>query len=557
MVSYLKSHGYRDASALSVKQLVNGPSGRDFQNIMTFLFRRVDPTFHQQPPTVAGSSKQQQRGDEVVLKFEDEVSMAFRCLGYPFPISKTGLVAVGSPHTWPALIAAIDWLVDVLTIRDEEEVLEWGPDETDLANEDEEDQLLAWEGSSERVEQQFIKFLRKSMVAFLNGDNEECEELEGMLLDEFQQDSEKVEAYLTGLDDECGNMREEVALLDDEVNGLSDAQQKQEEYATNIEKFLDLIQTLNDHKAELTNKVETLTLEKSTTKKEMADCTTKIEQLKQTINSQELSQEDVRRMEREKSRIDEQIAKQCSMLKGQSAALKEAEEKWLAFYQVLEQNIKEYNTMAKQVELIPKQAKHAKGNDFEIILKKDQAVDGVVSMMGGVDIAGAVKPHLKMLVEGYQYEMENEKKRIMERKHKIESTGRSREQVVDDIEAIREQITSCEEECASTKEQLESHIRGKHRQLDLLNNKISSTNDPMSVDLTIDKYNAEYKHLQLQQLKQEKEDMANKMAVAGEIRKALEMAKEYEDAKRKQLSEMNAYIEKKTKECAKIKLLDS
>ena len=39
---------------------------------------------------------------------------------------------MGSPHTWLALIATIDWLVDVLTIRDEEEQLDWGPDETDM-----------------------------------------------------------------------------------------------------------------------------------------------------------------------------------------------------------------------------------------------------------------------------------------------------------------------------------------------------------------------------------------------------------------------------------------
>ena len=209
MVSYLKTRGYRDAASLSVKQLVNGPSGRDFQNIMTFLFRRVDPTFHQ--PPVQGK----QRSDEVVLKFEDEVSMAFRCLGYPFPISKTGLVAVGSPHTWPALIAAIDWLIDVLTIRDEEEQLDWGPDESDLN----EEELLTINGSADRVGMQFHKFLRKSMVAFLNDNNEECEELEGGLLDTFQKDSEKVEAYITGLDGECGQMREEIAMLNEEVNG--------------------------------------------------------------------------------------------------------------------------------------------------------------------------------------------------------------------------------------------------------------------------------------------------------------------------------------------------
>jgi kinetochore protein NDC80 len=216
-VSYLTSRGYGDASSLSVKQLVNsGPSGRDFQNIMTFLFRRVDPTFHSTPIGHGNN----QRSDEVVLKFEDEVSMAFRCLGYPFPISKTGLVAVGSPHTWPALIAAIDWLVDLLVIRDEEEPLGWGLDEgmTGATNGGEQNALTLDE-SAERVRMQFHKFLRKSMVAFLNDDNDECEELEGSLLDSFQKDSERVEMYLTGLDDECGRMREEIASLNEEVIG--------------------------------------------------------------------------------------------------------------------------------------------------------------------------------------------------------------------------------------------------------------------------------------------------------------------------------------------------
>ena len=169
VVSYLKSRGYPDAPALNVRQLLNGPSGRDFRDIMTFLLRRVDAGFNRPPPPG------KQRSDELVIKFEDEVSMAFRCLGYPFPISKTGLVAVGSPHTWPALIAAIDWLVDVLTIRDGEDEWEWGPDAAELASETEAAVTLA--GSAARVDRQFHKFLRRSMVAFLRDDNDECGEL--------------------------------------------------------------------------------------------------------------------------------------------------------------------------------------------------------------------------------------------------------------------------------------------------------------------------------------------------------------------------------------------
>ena len=220
MVSYLTTRGYRDASTLSIKQLVNnGPSGRDFQNIMTFLFRRMDPTFFPPPPATPGN----QRSDEIIPKFEDEVSMAFRSLGYPFPISKTGLVAVGSPHTWPALIAAIDWLVDTLVIRDEEDAYEYDildDDETNVQDEQQQQEVwLTFSGNANRLKQQYYKFLRKSMVAFLKDDSAECEELEAMLLDTYLKDCGKVEQYVTGLDEECSKMREDIAVMNEEVNG--------------------------------------------------------------------------------------------------------------------------------------------------------------------------------------------------------------------------------------------------------------------------------------------------------------------------------------------------
>jgi len=208
MVSFLKSRGY-DATALNIKQLVNGPSGRDFNHIMTFLLRRIDPTFN--TPIPPG----QKNNGDVVIKFEDEVSMAFKCLGYPFPISKTGLVAVGSPHTWPALIAAIDWLVDVLVVAEGETTLDWEMEE----NPQEEELLLqTFQGISQRSERQWHQFLRKSMVSFLNNDQEECDELEGDLLEAFHRDNEKVEAYLNRMIEENEGTKLEIERLNAEVN---------------------------------------------------------------------------------------------------------------------------------------------------------------------------------------------------------------------------------------------------------------------------------------------------------------------------------------------------
>ncbi len=127
---------------------------------------------------------------------------------------------MGSPPTWPALIAAIDWLVDLLAIVDEEDALDWGLDEGTMGPTNGGGQnALTLDESAKRVRMEFHKFLRKGMVAFMNGDIDECKELEGALLDTFQEDIERVEMYLTRLDYECGKMREDIAALNDEVDG--------------------------------------------------------------------------------------------------------------------------------------------------------------------------------------------------------------------------------------------------------------------------------------------------------------------------------------------------
>ena len=218
------------------------------------------------------------------------------------------------------------------------------------------------------------------------------------------------------------------------THSLSDAQRKQEECATNIEKFLNLIQTLNEHKAELATKVETLEIEKSTMEQERTDCSNKIEQLKQTINGQELSQEDVRRMEREKVRIEEQITKHSSVLDGHVAALTEAKEKWSAVYQLLEERVTEYKMKARQLELIPKTAKHAKGVTLEVLLDKSKAADGAVELLGGMNIGLTVKEHVAKTVQEYESETAKEQRRIMELKAQIQTTDNAFVKLIEDIE---------------------------------------------------------------------------------------------------------------------------
>ena len=215
---------------------------------------------------------------------------------------------------------------------------------------------------------------------------------------------------------------------------LSEANQKREEYASDIEKFINLIQQLTDHKADLTSKVDSLTKEKATMEKQMEESSTKIDQLKNTVSSQELSVEDVRKMEREKDRMEEQVAKFNAVLEGHQNALKEAQSKFVGCFQLLEEVVEKYNSKSEHLELIPKSAKHAKEKNFEVVLRKERAMESVVKLMGNVDIGGFVKPSVLKLGEDYEMEAFGEKERMEELKDRIESTENSKDQLIEDIE---------------------------------------------------------------------------------------------------------------------------
>lgn len=101
VIAYLTEHAYD--RTISLKMLTT-PTTKDFQFVLEFLLRGVDPNYAM---------------DSGKTKFEDEVIGVFKALGYPFEIRKQALYTVGSPHSWPALVATLTWLIDILEYDEE------------------------------------------------------------------------------------------------------------------------------------------------------------------------------------------------------------------------------------------------------------------------------------------------------------------------------------------------------------------------------------------------------------------------------------------------------
>ena len=49
-------------------------------------------------------------------KIDEEVPRMFKLHGYPFTICKSAMFTIGSPHTWPTMLAALSWLRQMIQV---------------------------------------------------------------------------------------------------------------------------------------------------------------------------------------------------------------------------------------------------------------------------------------------------------------------------------------------------------------------------------------------------------------------------------------------------------
>lgn len=182
LLKFLLERGYDHP--VSQKSL-SRPSGKDFTNIMTFLLRHIDPNF--------------QDGN---LKIEDEIAMNFRAMGYPFPVSKTALVAAGSPHTWPTLLAALSWLLERIVLLD-----------CTSTSSMESHTFQSLEELESQTDRAFFQYLSSAYTAFLCGDEKTTEELELALAERFENDDEIIAKEIESVTDKNSMILEQIRNL--------------------------------------------------------------------------------------------------------------------------------------------------------------------------------------------------------------------------------------------------------------------------------------------------------------------------------------------------------
>jgi kinetochore protein NDC80 len=277
LIEFLTYHNYDHAIS---PKILNSPSGKDFNNIVQFLFRLIDQNL-----SCPG-------------KFEDEVIQMFKYLRYPYSISKNGLSAVGSPHSWPQLLASLMWVIELLEY--DEEVMN-NNENDDIMNDDAD---LEDPSTSEKA---FFSYLRNAYVSFLGGDDDAYNDLTDEFTQSFQSKNTDIVAQTDALEDQNAELLKEIAEVESRRLVLPQLQTKKRDYENDKGKFENLIAQLEKHKEACQSKIDSRMSELQKTKASIKTVDENIEVLKEKIAVQELSPEDVKRMSEEREHLQESL----------------------------------------------------------------------------------------------------------------------------------------------------------------------------------------------------------------------------------------------------------
>ncbi|KAA0170520.1 hypothetical protein FNF27_06582 [Cafeteria roenbergensis] len=358
LIMFLAQNNYNQRIS---HKMFNPPTSKDFKSVVAFLFKLLD------------------EGYEIEGRMEDEVPLVFKALRYPFSISKTGLTAVGSPHTWPALLAALSWLVELLqydgVVRDAEE---------------DDDDGAAVDGGDERL---FFKYLRRSYEAFLSGDDDRHEALDAEISGTFQAKQEEIAAETAEIQDEAARLRAELEALRSQESALPESRSRRADLVSDKGKFEDLIGQLEAHQAALDAKLKQRSDEAEGKEAEAEEARRALEEARHTVDTQELCPEDVERMEAQRAKHRERAAAVARQREQAALELDEADAALGAALERLEAQLEAYTRAAGSLRLLAPDDENAEGVNFELELDMgrlggDGLADGGASSLAASRVGG-------------------------------------------------------------------------------------------------------------------------------------------------------------------------
>lgn len=473
LISFVIERGYEQP--LSPKILTN-PSSKDFQHIFLFLVRRIDPTYSFQK------------------RFEEEVPVLLRLLGYPFSISRSALSAVGSPHTWPTLLGVLTWLMGLLKYDEQ------------LISQQERDVALEPQARRNKV---FNENMVEAYAQFLQG-ADTFPELDAALEEHFKTENMNRDEEIEKLEADRTELSITLQALKTQSSPLQLINDHKMTLETNIRKFKLLIPSLLEHSANVKKKISEKDAEVELEKNELAELTTEKARLTEVLAAQEEAAIDVERIAASKENLREGLQRLALDRTAAEADQKGAEQLVATAAASLDSTLKEYNSGVANLGLVTSEGTPRRGRsanmDCEISISRDASLTQADQILSK-NTEKYIVPKVRSLKESYakkipnlqeeslklDEEVDEMEERLIVQRHELslmetrtnnlEAEYQSKKVAMNEqLKERSEEILRKEGDIAKVRERMQDAIREKDKQISLLSDQLHSLEEQFALE---------------------------------------------------------------------------
>jgi len=364
LIQYLCQHGY-DSSMLSPKEL-NPPSTKNFQYICCFLFQQIDPTF-----------------DIQGTHFEEECIAFFEKLGYPFKINKSSMRCI-APHSWPPLLGAVSWLLELLCFAESfdddgsKEDEESESEDVEMGGGGSESAEMGGAAKSEKSDRLFLNLVASNYGHWLEG-TEDDESITQRMMDVFVEEMEHLAATIEGFEKANRQLVTEKERIEKNSPSILALQDTRQKLMRGKEEMKKCLEQRAEYMAKLKDKYHAVDTKLNEKVVKIQDAEAQIGELKGALSRQTISAKDVEQMNRESALLNQETdelglqrqeieRKQYDVTEGINEVVKQ-----------IKQQVLEYNDLAQKIEIIPISAKYSFQQDHTLRLLDHLEARGAVN----------------------------------------------------------------------------------------------------------------------------------------------------------------------------------
>jgi kinetochore protein NDC80 len=335
------------------------------------------------------------------------------------------------------------------------------------------------------------------------------------------------------------------------AKSLEELVQKRDSYATDLEQFHDLIHQMDQHVATLKNKKNNQSEELEETSKSLAKIVSKVQQLKGSIGNQELSLDDVQKMQNERKGVEEAIERALALRDQRRSALWEIESEVDKSWSDLESFVSDYSSYVGDLKLVP--IVSSKGIEMEAVVNKDAVLDPNLSKLLDIDLPGIIQPTLTSCHEEYCSLISDSKWKYQEALDKLERSEEEFTEALERNRIVENKIDKCEETMEAERDAQDAKLGVRVREADSIETKVASLRDPVALEEQMTQFERQCSELEAMRQQHEEDNVARKKAVCEEIDQAIVSMKEYDEFCLEKIKEVQQYRKNKQSKYGKLK----